>query len=595
MNNQKQKKAGFSSPILLCIVVFSLFALSIEGNYVLPKFNDYFYSNFICNNSDFSNLSFGQDIINQECSKVDKKIKSNQTADSARTNQVLENFKPYFDQNVTWGDCPKSANATAQMSCATVKAPLDWGSPAKDKILPDYDSKKNVYDNTDNASINLVVSRIQATKHSDGILFTNPGGPGATGIDFTSSFQQMLSGAVTATYDSVGWDPRGIGASTAVKCFNDDNQQYKYVYEPSVLSLDKIDYSLKTTKAFMESCEKLSGSLVKFINTQSTAYDLNLLRYVLSDGQKLNYFGFSYGTSIGSVFAGLFPDVVGKMILDGVTNPYASAEDDTVTQAGGFETALTNYLTSCVKNANSCPFSSVDDGKQQIKNWLASLNKSPQKLSDGKQLTDTMAYYGIIEPLYSKSAWTALSLAFAQVMTKHDGSYFEKFADLYTEFSNGKFTSNIWSANPLINCLDQPQKWDEEKAKETATKIDTTSPTLGDYFKYSTTCDSAPTAGFTVDYDKSAPGTEPILLVGTTSDPATPYKQAQDMEKTLVNSELLSFDSDGHTAYGQGSDELNNYVDDYIVNGTLPPKNTTVKQEEKNDIQDMLNGLLGQQ
>ncbi|WP_022881461.1 alpha/beta hydrolase [Gryllotalpicola ginsengisoli] len=463
-------------------------------------------------------------------------------ADAAATRKL-------YSQALVWTDC------SGGFQCAKAKAPLDWEKPS-------------------GAQITLALIRKPATGKRLGSLFVNPGGPGESAVDFVRSNVGDMDKTIQEHYDVVGFDPRGVGASTAVSCY-DDTEFTKYLYDilPGQRgSTEWLAAARASTAAFGKACLKNTGALLGHIDTWSTAHDLDMLRSDVGDA-KVNYFGFSYGTVIGSVYADLFPGNVGRMALDGVTDPAKSYDELVEEQTKGFESNLRSYLEWCLGGSDkTCPFSgSVDSALSRIGQLLQQVDQNPIRNSDGRMLGSTTLVTAIITPLYSQSAWPNLDVLFRDVA---NGSAKVAFllADSYNDrSSDGKFSSNLIEAFSAIDCVDYTFDDDLAHMRAEAAKLEQIAPTIGKYQSYGgIACDGWPVRATHPLGPVSAPGAAPILVVGTTNDPATPYQEAVDVSKELESAHLVTYHGNGHTAYGQSNSCVTGTVDDYFVNGTVP-------------------------
>jgi pimeloyl-ACP methyl ester carboxylesterase len=473
------------------------------------------------------------------------------TSTPAPDTGVSPDLKPYYTQTLHWTTC-------GNFQCTDAKAPLDWKSPAE-------------------GSISLALIRQPAKGKKLGSLLVNPGGPGGSGYDFV---QQSVNYAVDSTlqqnYDIVGFDPPGVGHSTEVKCY-DPKQMDSYLYDitPGTVGSDAwIAAQEKLATQFGQACKKNTGALLDNVDTVTAARDLDLLRAVLGD-KKLTYLGYSYGTYLGTIYAKLYPKNVGRMVLDGALDPAASNFEVTKVQSEGFESALRAYLQDCITNNKQCPFKgdTVDSAMQTIGNLLASVQASPIRNSDGRELGANSLLTAIIYPLYDASAWPVESQMFASVMKGDAGEAFQLADEYNGRNSNGTYQDNSTEAFMAINCLDYSYNDDPAVMHEQAAELDKAAPTIGPYFGYGDiSCATWPYKTTVQRGPVHAPGTPPIIVVGTTNDPATPYVWAQNLAKELDSGHLVTYHGQGHTAYNKSNSCVNDAVDNYFVHGTVPAK-----------------------
>ena len=467
--------------------------------------------------------------------------------------KVAAELEPFYTQVLKWSSCEKGA-----FQCATATAPMDWKNPASD-------------------SIKLALIRHQASGTRLGSLLINPGGPGASGYSFVAdSLDYAVDAKLKASYDIVGFDPRGVNKSSAVKCYQNPKDMDAFLYDISPYPVGSdawIADQNAQSKKFGEACLKYTGPLLGFVDTVSAARDLDLLRAILGD-EKLNYLGYSYGTLLGSTYAELYPEKTGRMVFDGVIDPATTDFDVTSMQAQGFESALRAYLADCLTGSD-CPFTGsgstgVAAAMKQIRALLESLDMSPLRAKDGRQLGSATLFSAIILPLYSRSNWQYLSQLFTDVMSGN-ADYAFQLADSYNDRkANGTYTDNQTEAFIAINCLDYRSDHSVATQRANAKKLAALAPVFGPQMSYGDTCGQWPFASTRDRVPIAAKGSAPILVVGTTNDPATPYAWAEDVAKQLQNGHLVTYKGEGHTAYNKSNSCVNDAVDDFLVDGTVP-------------------------
>jgi pimeloyl-ACP methyl ester carboxylesterase len=470
---------------------------------------------------------------------------------STPTNEdVAADLKPFYTQVLHWSACGNGKQ------CATAEAPLDWSDPAA-------------------GSIDLALVRQTATTGNRlGSLLVNPGGPGGSGYDFVlDSVDFATDERLQANYDIVGFDPRGVNRSTPVTCYQSPAELDAYIYNilPGAPGSDEwLAAASAATKAFGERCLELTGPLLGLVDTPSAARDLDMLRAILGD-QKLNYLGYSYGTLLGSVYADLFPGKAGRLVLDGAVDPAASDFDQTAAQAKGFEGALIAFLEDCA-TAEDCPFAgSVDDSLAEIRALLDSLDASPLANDDGRQLGSGAMFTAIILPLYNEDNWQFLRQLFGSVL-QGDASYAFQLADNYNGRNpDGTYRDNQTEAFISINCLDEHGDGNVETMRREAELLKELAPVFGPQMSWGGTgCPNWPVPAKRDREKIVAPGSPDILVVGTTNDPATPYDWAVTLADTLENGHLVTYTGEGHTAYNKSNSCVNDAVDDFLVDGTVP-------------------------
>ncbi|WP_395243828.1 alpha/beta hydrolase [Agromyces sp. MMS24-K17] len=462
--------------------------------------------------------------------------------------QVSPELEPFYTQVLEWEQCGD------RLGCATAKAPLDWDDPAAGEI-------------------DLALVRHVATGERLGSLLVNPGGPGGSGYDFIhDSLDYAVGQPLQEHFDVVGFDPRGVGRSSAVACY-DPAQMDEYLYGINPYERGTapwMDEVAKNASDFGQACAENTGDLLGNVDTVSAARDLDLLRAVLGDEQ-LNYLGYSYGTFLGATYADLYPDKVGRLVLDGALDPSASETEVSEAQAVGFEQALRAYLEDCLSGTD-CPFDDgVEDAMAEISDLIASVDASPLQGSDGRQVGADTFITAIVYPLYSPDAWSYLDDLFSSVMLG-DADFALTLADAYNGRSDdGTYLDNSTEAFRAVNCLDYTYQNDPGVMVEKAAQIAEAAPVIGPYFGYGDlACMNWPVPSEAERTEIHATGAAPILVVGTTGDPATPYQWAVALAEQLDSGVLVSFDGEGHTAYNKSNACVNDAVESYFIDGTVP-------------------------
>lgn len=462
---------------------------------------------------------------------------------------VAADLQPFYSQVLRWHSCGGG------FQCTTATVPMNWADPGA-------------------ASISLALIRHPASSGTArGSLLVNPGGPGASGVDFVkTSLDAAVDSKLLDAYDIVGFDPRGVGASSAVDCGSDaDLTTFIYGIVPGTPGSDAwIAATEQETGAFGKDCLDHTGPLLQYVDTNSAARDLDVLRAALGD-TKLDYLGYSYGTLLGATYAELYPKKTGRLVLDGALDPATSDFDVTLTQAKGFESAYRAYLTDCVQRKD-CPFhGTVDQAMTQTHQLLEQLQASPIAAKDGRQLGASTMFTAIIYPLYNQANWSYLDQLFAQVRTGVTTIAFA-LADAYNDRTpSGTYNSNQTEAFQAINCLDYVSDSDPATMRAQAAELAQQAPLFGPVMSWGgTSCATWPFPGTRHRVAITAAGSAPIVVVGTTNDPATPYVWAQNLAKELQNGHLVTRKGQGHTGYNKGNACVDSAVDGFLVSGTVP-------------------------
>ena len=459
----------------------------------------------------------------------------------------------FAQQQPDWQDCLDG------MQCADVYAPLDWEDPAGERI-----------------TLHLV--KHPATGGDPiGTLFVNPGGPGASGADYVANnIDSAVQPDVARAYDVIGWDPRGVGQSSPVSCF-DAAEMDEFLFgvgeETGEVGSDTwIDAAKAESAEFGAACAERTGALIGHVDTGSTVQDLDMLRGIVGD-DTLSYLGYSYGTYIGARYADAYPERVGRLVLDGAIDPASTLSDVIREQTRGFELALRAYVTDCIERRD-CPFTGdVDQSMTAIGQLLDQIDAAPLQGSDGRMLTSSTMLTAIITPLYSQSNWGYLDQLF-ETTAEGNADVALSLADFYYDRQNGEYLSNSTEAFSAINCLDYPSQTDVDRMRRDAQELDEIAPTIGRFQGYGDlACAGWPAPGVEERAAVTAEGSDEILVVGTTGDPATPYRWAESLANQLENGTLLTYEGEGHTAYGE-NDCVNDAVDAYLLEGTVPKSGT---------------------
>ena len=431
------------------------------------------------------------------------------------------------------------------LTCARVLVPLDYAKP-------------------DEAAITLLMARRAATAQPRlGTLFINPGGPGGSGIEYATFFNTRgLEG-----YDIVGWDPRGVGVSTPVECFGEDDLDRYYAMDASPDDGAELATRIEAVRAFGQSCLERSGTLLEHISTMETVRDLELLRGLVGD-DKIDYFGSSYGTRIGSLYAELFGDRVGRMVLDGSIN---IGKDNTITQIEGFERALDHFARWCADQR--CGLGdSKDSIKTTIKDFLHRLDSEPLP-GDGRTLTQQLGVEAVLFSTYpGVDGWRPLSDALVDAIKNQDPSGLLELSD----YSNRRRVDGTYGqlsySFPAVRCLDS-QDNSVREAQRRYRKITYAAPILGPVNGPDLVCPLWPVASAPAQPAIDGKGAPPIIVIGTTGDPATPYEYAVTMAEQLESGVLVTFEGEGHLAYGK-SECVQRIVVAYLASDTVPADGT---------------------
>ncbi|MEE1756836.1 alpha/beta hydrolase [Streptomyces sp. SP18CS02] len=465
--------------------------------------------------------------------------------------EEIKALRTYYGQRLDWRPC-----GVPDFECATMKAPLDYAKP-------------------DGEQVKLAVSRIKATGPGRriGSLLVNPGGPGGSAITYLQGYAGIgYPAPVRARYDLVAIDPRGVARSEPVVCLDGPQMDAYTQVDQTPDDSGETDRLAASYKTFAQGCEKRSGKVLPHVSTVETARDMDVLRQVLGD-EKLTYVGASYGTLLGATYAELFPSRSGRLVLDGAIDPSLPTAELNRGQTAGFETAFRAFAADCVKQP-ACPLGtkSTADAAKRLKAFFARLDAEPVPTGQSRPLGESLATTGVIAAMYDDSAWPQLREALTQAMAG-DGAALLALADSYYERESDGAYSNLMFANAAVNCLDQPPAFTSPaEVAQAVPSFEKASEVFGEGLAWaSLNCANWPVKATGTAHRIEAKGAAPIVVVGTTRDPATPYAWAEALASQLDSGTLLTYDGDGHTAYGRGSACVDTAINTYLLDGKVPP------------------------
>lgn len=468
----------------------------------------------------------------------------------------FSSIQDFNSQVLKWSSCEED------FECAHLLVPID-------------------YTNFEIGSFKIALLRYKAQDKQKriGSLVLNPGGPGGSGIDYALSAPYLFDAEILDSYDIVGFDPRGVGKSAAIRCLNDAETDENYAEDSKPDNEEEFVAQMQSAKDFAAKCTERNKFLTHFSSAE-TARDMDILRAALGD-KKLNYVGKSYGTYLGTLYAQFFPDKVGRMILDGAIDPNVPVLEQNISQAVGFETALSAFLKNCA-TLPDCP---LPKDEIQARDALTSLfekaavNPLPMKNSDKRVATESLIVLGTASALYEDTyGWKQLRKAIAQAK-EGSGDLFIGLADMYADRGpDGRYISNQLDSGAVIDCLDWHDMRSDEELQADAALFKERAPLFGPYLAYTgMTCKYMPQPkpdSLTRKTNKiKSIVTTPIIVVGTLRDPATPYQWAVGLQKIFKNSVLITLDADGHTGEGRGSKCVDQATNKYLLTGIAPQEN----------------------
>ncbi|MBB5131262.1 pimeloyl-ACP methyl ester carboxylesterase [Thermocatellispora tengchongensis] len=448
----------------------------------------------------------------------------------------------------------------AALECATMRVPLDYDDPGA-------------------GTIGIAVIRARATGPGPriGSLLFNFGGPGASGVDI---LKQTLGQwrTLNTRYDLVSFDPRGVGASAPVECLDDRQMDASMQSDSSPDDAAEVGMFEAEQRAYVRACQARSGKVLGHVGTVNAARDMELLRTALGD-DKLNYFGISYGTWLGGVYAHQFPRSTGRIVLDGAVDTKISTRDLNLQQAAGFERALRSYAEACAKRgATDCPPSKGDKSAEaiisDIRAFLEGLDAKPIRTSQGRPLSQTLGVSGVATALYSKQLWPVLSQGLTMAY-EGDGTVLLSLADAQNGRREDGTYTNLNAANTAIKCDDTTERYTVSDVEAALPRFRRASAVFGPLLAWNLMqCTGWPFPGDDEAKEVSAPGSAPIVVLGNTGDPATPYAWAPALARELGNARLVTLHGEGHGSYDTGDPCVVKAVDDFLLQGKVPADGT---------------------
>ncbi|WP_067178215.1 alpha/beta hydrolase [Microtetraspora niveoalba] len=451
-------------------------------------------------------------------------------------------------QSLSWGAC-EGVPSSAGFQCATLKVPLDYAKPGGE-------------------SIGLALVRRPASDRNNriGSLVFNFGGPGGSGVSTLLDAAGAFS-TLNRRYDLVSFDPRGVDRSSGIRCLNSAELERYLASEPSADTAEETHL----LKGFAKACEQNAGHILPYVGTLNAARDLEAMRAALGD-RHLNYLGFSYGTHLGALYATLFPKQSGRMVLDSALDPSVGMMETARTQIRGFQKAYENYLAACVKQPKGCPLGKTTSAANTAVLKLIDRLEAHPAEAGGRPVTATVARTAVAQALYSQMAWPLLTEALHQAITKNDMSGLQALADQYGGRQPDGSYSTLQMSLPSILCADTTARPSIEEAEKVARDLKPDSPIFAITAASSGICSVWPVPGEATNKHIDASGANPIVVVGVTHDPATPYQWAPALTAQLRSAVLLTLKGEGHGAYGQNNPCIDNAVNSYLLEGKVPAK-----------------------
>ncbi|WP_232021530.1 MULTISPECIES: alpha/beta hydrolase [Pseudonocardia] len=484
------------------------------------------------------------------------------TTDEAQAPEQPQELAQFYDQELSWGPCadyaPTSEDTAAyadpELDCTRVTVPQAYAEP-------------------DGETMQIALLRKKATGDKIGSLFTDPGGPGASGTSFMAGQASTWSAnGLGDRFDLIGFDPRGTGASLPlIECLTDqenDEDRTKVFADPSP---EGVAAAEAHSRQFAERCTERTGAeVLANVGTRDVAKDMDILRAVVGD-EKMTYAGFSYGTELGTAYAEAFPQNVRALLLDGAVDPTQTTIESTVKQNAGFQLAFDNFAKDCTSRQN-CPLGTDPaQATAAFQTIMQQLIDNPVPAGDGRMLSFNDAQTGVSQALYVSQLWPALQQGISQV-ANGNGDFLMQLADLYHRRDAQGEYSNMLQAFQAITCVNQPALTEPAEALELATQAEEAAPfrsTGRGPVGARDACAFWPAPPTSEPHTPQVDGLPPVVVVSVTGDPATPYQAGVDLADQLGGS-LISVNGEQHTASLQGDPCVDGLAIDYLVNLTVP-------------------------
>ena len=437
-----------------------------------------------------------------------------------------------------WTDC----EVGTRTECTRLEVPLDWSDPA-------------------GPTVELALARQRATGDRVGTLLSNPGGPGGSGLELLS--YDAFSRTVNRHFDVVSWDPRGVGGSTTATC--GDGIGPFLTNDPDPDNPDEQAAIESAAKAVADSCAADSRALLEHIGTPDVARDMEAVRRALGN-EPLNYLGFSYGTQIGQQYAEFFPGNIRTMVLDGVVDPSLGYTEFLLGQTKAFDDAFNRTAADCAKaGTKECGVPDLAAAYDRVR---ARVELQPLPAGDQKvgpaELATAATYVA-----YLPDGWRDLGPALAAAV-KGDGT-------ALLDLANSYYDNEGYPTYAGVTCTDTPPPKGAEEYRKFAAQAELVSPRFGGAVANELLpCAFWPVAPSGTPGPAQVVGAPPILVVGNTGDPATPYSNAVAVAKQLPGAVLLTVDMGGHTAYGSNTCATTT-VDKYLMTTATPAPGTVCR------------------
>ena len=477
----------------------------------------------------------------------------NSSSSSDTVENPLNTTTDFVVNPIEWKPCDGSTST--EVECGNIEVPFDYADPEQGSFV-------------------LYVKKHNAANPAEriGSMMVNPGGPGFGGSSLADDAEYYFSQDLIDHFDIIAWDPRGTGESTpAVDCVNTFDEYFALDSPPE--TPDEKQALIDASQAFNDKCGENSGTILPYISTKASAQDINSLRLALGE-EKISYFGFSYGSELGTTWATMFPETVRAIVVDGAVDPNASSTEEGMNQAKGFEGQLSTFLKQCSAKS-TCEFHNGGNAEAAFDKLVVDIDAKPLEVSKERTpVTQGVLFTAVAQAMYSDYYWPQLSEALSAAQKGDGKGILQLYDDYYQRKEDGTYGNEL-EAFLAISCLDDPGASSVEDVDSHIEEFIAAAPRLGGNFAYGYSCALWPV--------KQAPkvtitgnGAGPIVVVGTTGDAATPLDSTRKMAKGLEQGILIVVDANQHTGYGANNCVVK-AVDDYLIKLTVPANETTCK------------------
>jgi pimeloyl-ACP methyl ester carboxylesterase len=475
----------------------------------------------------------------------------NSSSSSDTSVNPLSTTTDFIVNPIEWKPCDGSTST--EVECGNIEVPFDYADPEQGSFV-------------------LFVKRHNAASPADriGSMMVNPGGPGFGGSSLADDAQYYFSQDLIDRFDIIAWDPRGTGESTpAVDCV-DTFDEYFGLDSPPETPEEK-QALIDASQAFNDKCAENSGTILPYISTMASAQDINSLRLALGE-EKVSFFGFSYGSELGTTWATMFPETVRAIVVDGAVDPNASSVQEGMNQAKGFEGQLATFLKQCSEKT-TCAFHNGGKAEAAFDQLVLDIDVTPLEVSkDRTPVTQGVLFTAVAQAMYSDYYWPQLSEALSEAQSGDGKGILQLYDDYYQRKDDGTYGNEL-EAFLAISCLDDPGATSTEEVELHIEDFIAAAPRLGGNFAYGYSCALWPVEQ-AAKVSITGKDAGPIVVVGTTGDAATPLESTRKMAQGLEQGILIVVDANQHTGYGANSCVVK-AVDDYLIKLKVPANETT--------------------